>query len=74
MEGDIQERREALLYVLTQRPFEVRIHTLVVSGDSASFIVEGNMRYGEKATGAVVMILEKGNWKVLEDKWKITGK
>ena len=73
-EGDIKERREAVVYVLTQRPSEVKIGTPAIVSNSASFTVHGSMRSGEEATGSVKMILEEGKWRVREDKWKITQK
>jgi hypothetical protein len=62
------------MYVLTQRPSEVKIGTPAIAGNSASFTVHGSMRSGEEATGSVKMVLEGGKWKVREDKWKITSK
>ena len=73
-EGNIKERREAVIYVLTQRPSEVKIGAPAIAGNSASFTVHGSMRPGEEATGSVKMILEEGKWRVREDKWTITSK
>lgn len=72
--GDIQERREAILYVLKQRPSEVKISPPAISANSATFTVHGGIRSGETATGSVLMILEEGTWKVEKDKWEITTK
>jgi hypothetical protein len=73
-EGDIKENREAIIFVLTQRPSEVEIGPPVISGNSASFTIHGSLPSGEEATGSVKMILEDEKWKVSEDKWKITLK
>jgi len=69
-----RENREALLYLFTQRPSEVRISTPAISGNTASITVHGSIRLGEEATGSIKMVLEGGQWKVSEDKWTITGK
>lgn len=74
LKGNIQENREAILYVLTQRPSEVEINPPAISGNSATFTVQGVMRSGETATGSVLMNLEEGTWKVGKDKWEIAGK
>jgi hypothetical protein len=71
---NMKESREVVMYVLTERPSSVEIGTPAIAGDSASFTVHGSMRPGEKATGSVKMVLEKGKWKVREDKWTITPK
>jgi hypothetical protein len=73
-ERDIKENREALMYVLAQRPSEVKIGTPSIAGNSASFTIHGSMGPGEEAMGSVKMVLEDGKWKVSEDKWKITQK
>ncbi|MGD0918039.1 MAG: hypothetical protein ABSB22_16425 [Thermodesulfobacteriota bacterium] len=73
-ERDIKESREAVMFVMTQRPSEAKIGTPAIAGDSASFTVHGSMQFGEEATGSVKMVVEEGKWRVREDKWKITQK
>jgi len=74
IEGYIKEDREAIIYVLTQRPSSVEISPPVIDGKSASFTVHGSMKAGGEAKGSVKMIIEEGKWKVSEDKWEINLK
>jgi len=67
-----KEMREAMIYALQHmRPTGINISKPSVTAEYASFIVKGSLKYGEKATGSVRMILEEGQWKVLEDKWDV---
>ena len=71
---NFKEMREAVMYVLMQRPSEIRIATPTITGKTAMFTVHGSQRRGEEGVGSVKMILENEGWKILEDKWTFTVK
>jgi hypothetical protein len=64
-----EKERQMAVEVFKMRPTDVKITKPSITDDTASFSVHGSLRYGEKATGSVKMVLEEGKWKVREDKW-----
>lgn len=74
LESMDQPTREMALEVLKMKPAKIKIGKPIVTGQTASFKVEGFPSTGEKATGSVKMVLEDGTWKILEDKWAYESK
>jgi hypothetical protein len=74
LESMDQPIREMALEVLRMKPAKIRIGKPIITGQAASFKVEGFPPAGEKATGSVKMVLEDGTWKILEDKWAYESK
>jgi hypothetical protein len=67
-----KDMREMVIAVLKARPAKIKIGNPSISGDKASFSVEGLDNAGQKAIGSIKMVMEEGKWKVSEDKWSIT--
>jgi hypothetical protein len=74
LESMDQPTREMAVEVLRMKPERIKIGKPVVTGQAASFKVEGFPPAGEKATGSVKMVIEDGTWKILEDKWAYESK
>ncbi len=54
----------------TMKPTNLKIIGTEIKGNEALLKAEG-LRDGEKSTGSISMTLEDGEWKVLEDSWKV---
>jgi hypothetical protein len=68
------DERAMMMELLAMRPAEIRIAKVVVSGDTASLMVEGINETAGTSTAEVTMRLEDGAWKVDTDRWKTTSK
>lgn len=70
------ESRDAFLYTCSTRPAQISVaaRTPLEVGSMVSFSVAGATPAGERATGSVKMVLEEGQWRVMEDKWEFLSK
>ena len=62
-----------VLDLLKLRPEKLKIEKPVLKGEEASFTATGK-EGSATSTGSIKMILEGGEWKVLEDKWSSVSK